>query len=99
MAIPNVVTTTKDINYYLSLEYTLITSFDEGAWAALYLELPGAIGAGDTREEAIAELEAAKEVWLESCIMDGLVIPEPLGFEQLLTELRKIRPLGLGRNA
>ena len=76
-------------------EYTLITSFEDGEWGALYLELPDAIGAGDTREEAIAVLEEAKVVWLESCLADNLVIPEPLGFQELLTELRKIRPLGL----
>jgi antitoxin HicB len=41
------------------------------------LELPGCLTAGDTPEEALANLEEAMAGWFESCLLDGVAIPEP----------------------
>ena len=40
-------------------------------------ELPGCITAGDTPEEALANLEEAMAAWIESCLISGDPIPGP----------------------
>jgi len=42
------------------------------------LELPGCVTAGETPEEALANLTEAMEVWIESALAHGDTIPEPL---------------------
>jgi predicted RNase H-like HicB family nuclease len=42
------------------------------------LELPGCVTAGETPEEALANLTEAMEVWVESALAHGDAIPEPL---------------------
>lgn len=38
---------------------------DDGGYVAIVLEMPGCIGTGDTKEEAIADVKAAMLAWLE----------------------------------
>ena len=41
------------------------------------LELPGCLTAGDSPQEALANLDDAMAGWIESCLVDDLPIPEP----------------------
>lgn len=52
-------------------------SSDLVEWIAEYSDLPGCIGVGDTAEEAIAEAEINKNLWLEAAEKSGSKIPEP----------------------
>lgn len=62
-------------NYPLRL-YT-DESDDLVEWIAEYSDLPGCIGVGDTAEEAIAEAEINKNLWIEAAEKLGSTIPEP----------------------
>ncbi len=52
-----------------------------GGWVAEMPELPGCMAAADTVEEALAELELAKEAWLEVAEEDGEEPPKPIPSE------------------
>lgn len=69
---------TKDINYYMSLPYTLILSDDgQGGWFIQVAEIKGCVSGGDTKEEALEMIEDAKYVWFEVALEHGDGIPEP----------------------
>lgn len=59
------------------LRIYLDTENDTNNWVAEYPDLPGCIGVGDTKEEALSEAEANKLVWLESAEENGEKIPMP----------------------
>lgn len=40
-------------------------------------ELPGCMAHGETREEALKEIEIAKNLWIETAKEEGLPVPEP----------------------
>jgi antitoxin HicB len=71
----------KDIDYYLSLPYTIILErWDDGKgpyWVARVAELPHCMISGETPEEAIREIEGVKKDCIRSNIKRGLPIPEP----------------------
>lgn len=67
----------KDLNYYMSLRYRILLTPEVDGWGAIIAELPGCIGAGDTIEEALMMLDAAKEGWFRSSLKHGDVIEEP----------------------
>jgi antitoxin HicB len=69
---------TKDLAYYLSLNYPIELTRDEGFFVAAHPDLPGCIAQGDTADEAIASLDDAREAWIEVGIQDKQFIPEPL---------------------
>ncbi len=71
---------TKDLAYYMNLPYTILLKPGEDAeegWLAEIPDLPGCFTAGETKEEALAMLDEAKQLWLESCLEHGDPIPEP----------------------
>jgi antitoxin HicB len=74
----------KDITYYMRLPYTITlkrgTGSGEEYWVARVLELPHCMTHGVTPEEAIRDIEDAKQEWLKSNLEDGLPIPEPARF-------------------
>lgn len=51
---------------------------DGGGWIAEIPEFPGAMGAGDTIEEALQELEESKESLIGAAMEDGEDIPEAI---------------------
>ncbi|OFW10614.1 MAG: hypothetical protein A3G20_06675 [Acidobacteria bacterium RIFCSPLOWO2_12_FULL_59_11] len=68
----------KDIQYYLSLPYTVILRRDEeGDYVARIEELPGCSTHGKSPQEALENLEEAKTAWIEDCLKQGDPIPEP----------------------
>lgn len=46
-------------------------------WIAEYYDLPGCMGVGDTAEEAIAEAEINKDLWIEAAGKMGDAVPAP----------------------
>ena len=73
----------KSLDEYLSLNYTAIIIDDistDGTpcFRAECLELPGCMSHGYSRDEALANLEEAKRLHIESLLELELVIPEPI---------------------
>jgi predicted RNase H-like HicB family nuclease len=52
-------------------------SVEDRAFIAIAPDLPGCSAVGDTRTEALAELENAIEAWCEAAKRAGNPIPEP----------------------
>jgi antitoxin HicB len=56
----------KPLDYYLSLEYpALLVAEPEGGYTALHPDLRGCVAVSETPEEALANLEEARRLWLE----------------------------------
>jgi antitoxin HicB len=55
------------LEYFLSLKYPIaIHPEEEGGYTALIPDLPGCISQGETLEEVIANIEEARELWIET---------------------------------
>jgi predicted RNase H-like HicB family nuclease len=75
----NQTTLTPNLQHYLTLDYTVLLIHEpDGSWGALYVELPGCVGAGATPQEALTMLEDAKVSWLEAGLTHQDPIPLPL---------------------
>jgi predicted RNase H-like HicB family nuclease len=83
---------TKDLTYFMNLHYSVILLPEEdGSWGAIVPELRGCMGAGDTPQEALEELEANKQVWFESRLQKQWHIPEPtLAVQQRLQQMGEL---------
>lgn len=74
-------TTNKNLDYYLSLPYTIeLTPDVNGTWFVEIPLLKGCMTQGDSREEA-------KTLWLETALEEGIAIPERACFAPLAFEL------------
>jgi predicted RNase H-like HicB family nuclease len=60
-------------DYHINILYS---EEDEG-YIADVPDLPGCSAFGRTPEEALAEVQVAKQAWLESARQEGAPIPEP----------------------
>ena len=70
--------THKTLQYYLALPYTIeLTPDEDGYWFAAIPLLPGCMTQAPSREEALAMLDEAKALWLETALAEGVPIPEP----------------------
>lgn len=68
----------KSLEDYLKLPYTIETKKEsDGSYFIKVKELPGCMSVGESIEEAYAMIEDAKADWIQSCLDDGRVIPEP----------------------
>lgn len=66
------------LEYYMNLPYTIKLIREEaGGYFIEIEELPGCMSQGETREEALENIEDAKRVWLESMLKKKQAIPEP----------------------
>lgn len=68
----------KDLNYYLNLPYTLELIPDSRSWFIKIKELPGCMSQGDSPNHAVRMIRDAMKGYIEICLEDNLVIPEPL---------------------
>jgi antitoxin HicB len=67
----------KDLNYYLSLPYTIeLIPDEEGYWFARIPLLEGCMTNAGSRENALIMLDDAKQLWLETALALGKTIPE-----------------------
>lgn len=63
---------------YLRRPYSMAVALtDAGEWRAEVPELPSCVAFAASRAEALALLETACAVWLETALENGLTIPEP----------------------
>ena len=71
----------KDVKHYLNLSYpvqlTKTSEDGEEYWLAEILDLPGCVSHGSSPEEAIENIEEAKQLWIETQLEDGQGVPEP----------------------
>jgi antitoxin HicB len=68
----------KNLEYYLELPYTVILRRDEDKdWVARVDELPGCAAHGKTTQEALKNLEEAKQLWIADCLERNDLVPEP----------------------
>lgn len=60
-------------------KYSVLIQYDETdkIYVASIPELPGCMAHGNIREQALKEIEIAKELWIETAIEDGQPVPEP----------------------
>ncbi|MGI0482617.1 type II toxin-antitoxin system HicB family antitoxin [Geminocystis sp. CENA526] len=54
----------------------LLSLGEDGYYVVEIPSLPGCISQGKTREEAISNIQEAMELYIESLIQDGELIPE-----------------------
>ena len=52
-------------------------SDEDGGWIAVAPDLPGCSAFGESRPEALEELESAIEAWIDAARAAGNAIPEP----------------------
>jgi antitoxin HicB len=68
----------KPLERYLGLEYpALLVAEPEGGYTAFHPDLEGCVAVGETPEEALADLEEARRLWLETAYQHGDGIPLP----------------------
>ena len=60
-------------DYHINVFY----SEDDGGYIADIPDLECCSAFGKTAEEAVAEVEIAKRLWIETALEDGKTIPEP----------------------
>ena len=71
-------TMNKNLEYYLSLPYTIELKPDEdGYWFAKIPLLKGCITNGESRADALDMLDDAKKLWFETALALGMAIAEP----------------------
>ncbi|MGH9605641.1 MAG: toxin-antitoxin system HicB family antitoxin [Terracidiphilus sp.] len=63
---------TMNQHYRVALRYDA-----DGYWVAEHPELPGCVADGAASQEALASLNVARELWIESRVAAGLAVPEP----------------------
>jgi antitoxin HicB len=64
--------------YYLSLAYSVTLDPDpEGGYVAHIKDLPGCFTQGETLEETMANIQEARELWIETAYEMGDPIPLP----------------------
>lgn len=66
------------IEQYRTFKYPmLIEPGEEGGFVVTYPDLPGVVGEGDNVAEATTNAEELRMVWTETCIEDGMEVPQP----------------------
>ena len=72
-------TQTQSLKYYLSLKYPMsIYPEEEGGYTIMIPDLDGCMTQGETLEEAINNIDEAKELWIETVYYSGKKeIPSP----------------------
>jgi antitoxin HicB len=72
---------------------------EEDGWVVRVVEWSGCIGSGDTATEALADLEDAMKVWVASCLVDSVPVPEPIREDAFSGKLVLRIPRSLHRDA
>ncbi len=86
----------KDGSYYSSLNYPyeLVRDEQDGGFVAEHPDLEGCFSEGDTADEAVAHLDEARELWIETRRTARLPVPVPLSEDHTgYISLRTNRPL------
>jgi predicted RNase H-like HicB family nuclease len=73
------------------MKYTVILERESASgYVAVVPTLPGCVSQGDSREEALANIREAAELYIEDCIEAGDPVPTESGkeFIELTTSIR-----------
>lgn len=72
----------EELDEYLALSYPYELIPDEaGGFVAHHPDVEGCIAQGETAEEAVHNLDMAREMWIQCRLEDGLPVPRPLDEE------------------
>jgi len=64
------------------MKYTVVLEKDPtGGFVATVPALPGCVSQGETREETLANIQEAIELYVEDCIASGDPVPQEAGRE------------------
>jgi len=64
------------------MKYTVILDQEsDGGYVAIVPTLPGCVSQGDSRDEALANIREAAELYIEDCIEAGDPVPTESGRE------------------
>ncbi len=64
------------------MRYTVILEREpDGGYVATVPALPGCVSQADTREEALANIQEAADLYVEDCIVSGDPVPTETGKE------------------
>ncbi len=86
------------LEYYLNLQYPVTLYPDpEGGYVAQIKDLPGCLSQGETLEEAMANINEARELWIETVYEAGDEIPLPSTDESYSGKLLVRMPKSLHR--
>jgi len=70
------------------MSYTVILEQEsDGGYVVIVPALPGCVSQGDTREEALANIREAIEMYIEDCLDAGDPVPTEAGKEYLELEV------------
>lgn len=71
-------TAEKDLKYFLELSYPVrLVVEPDGAIVASIEELPGCLSQGESADDAMCNIEEARQLWIETAWERGISIPEP----------------------
>jgi len=74
------------------MKYTVILDREsDGGYVAIVPTLPGCFSQGDSREEALANIREAAELYIEDCIETGDPVPTESGREFIELTTRSAR--------
>lgn len=65
------------LRYYLSLDYPMVITKDEGVYFVQFPDLQGCMAHGKTHARAIRMAEEIKEDWIREMLNEGVPVPEP----------------------
>lgn len=66
------------------MRYTIILEQEgDGGFVATVPALPGCVSQGDTRDEAIANIREAAELYIDDCVASGDPVPTEAGKEYI----------------
>jgi antitoxin HicB len=87
------------LEYYLSLVYSVTLDPDpEGGYVAQIRDLPGCLTQGETLEETMANIQEARELWIETAYELGDPIPLPNTMSEYSGKLLLRMPKSLHRD-
>lgn len=76
----------RDIKAHVKRDYPIklraLSAEDGGGWLAEIPDLPGCMSDGETKEEALHNLDDAKETWIRTAVKRGLGVPSPSETEE-----------------
>ncbi len=89
----------KNLEYYLKMKYPIeIVEEDDGQVVASIPDLPGCASFGESADEAIRAIHAAKKLWIETKLEGGEHIPEPTVLDDYSGKFVIRIPRGLHRS-
>lgn len=90
----------RTLNEYMKLPYRMeiVEDMDEGGYVVSFPELPGCLTCGESIEDAIANVQDAKQAWFEAALEEGISINEPDALKEYSGQFKLRLPRSLHRS-